>query len=414
MADVAAPPPVQQQGRIAAWRALLENRSYVALWLGQMIAQAGDPFREMALQVFVYELTGSAMALGGLATIQALPTLVVGPIAGVLVDRWDRRRIMLVSQAARALLVLLLVVRPTLPAVYVVAVGAAAIGLFYLPARNALLPMIVRRDQLLSANSFSMTTGTLLMMLAPALASLVIGLWGSSVAFAVNAASFALAAGTVIAIRVPARPEDELPAKEQHWLVDLRDGLQFVRRTPLIRGLLIVFGFQAIGFSVLPVLQIIWVDRVLHMPPSAFGYIMSVFAVGMLAGGALIAAVGERIPQTRMIVLAACGYGALFILLAGASWMPLIFALVALLGVCEAATSVAVPTLLQHTVPDELRGRVFSVQNVVLTALNIVGMGVAGAAAELAPVQTIMVVGGAISLCGGILGFWVLRESHRP
>ena len=73
-----------------------------------------------------------------------------------------------------------------------------------------------------------------------------------------------------------------------------------------------------------------------------------------------------------------------------------------------------VPTLLQHIVPDELRGRVFSVQNVVLTALNILGMGAAGVAAELAPVQTIMVVGGAVSLFGGLIGFWVLRESHRP
>jgi hypothetical protein len=72
-----------------------------------------------------------------------------------------------------------------------------------------------------------------------------------------------------------------------------------------------------------------------------------------------------------------------------------------------------VPTLLQHTVPDELRGRVFSVQNVVLTALNILGMGAAGVAAEMAPVQTIMVVGGAVSLSGGLLGFWVLRESHH-
>jgi len=405
---------VQPQGRIAAWRALLQNRSYVALWIGQMLGQAGDPFRQMALQVFVYQATGSAVALGWLAAVQALPALVIGPIAGVLVDRWDRRRIMFVSQAIRALLVLLLVLRPSLPAIYVVGIAAAAISLFYLPARNAILPMIVRREQLLAANSFSVTTGTLLMMLAPALASLVLGLWGTTIAFAINSASFALAALAVLAIRVPPRavgPGAEV-ARDGAWWADFRAGLSFVRRTPLIRGLLVVFGFQTIGFSAMPVLQILFVDRMLGLPPSALGYLMSVFAVGMLAGGILVATVGDRIPHTRLIAIAATGFGALFILLASATWLPLTFLILALMGICEAATSVAVPTLLQEIVPDELRGRVFSVQNVVLTALSVLGMGVAGIAADLAPIQTIMVVGGVISLFGGLLGFWVLRESH--
>lgn len=405
---------VQTPGQVAAWRALLQNRSYVALWIGQMIAQAGDPFRQMALQVFVYELTGSAVALGALATIQAIPALIVGPIAGVLVDRWDRRRIMLVSQAVRALLVLVLVLQPSLPTVYLVGVGAASIGLFYLPARNALLPMIVRRDQLLTANSYSMTTGTLMMLVAPALASLVIGLWGTPIAFGINAASFALAALAVIPIRVP--PAEDAArtaaARESAWWADLREGLGFVRRTPFIRGLLLVFGIQMLGFSAMPVLQIIFVDKVLGLPPSALGYLMSFFAVGMLAGGVLVASLGDRIPHTRLITLSAIGYGAMFILLANATWLPFTFLVLALMGVCEATMAVAVPTLLQRVVPDELRGRVFSVQNVVLTAVNILGMGIAGMAAEAFRVETVVMVGGAISLCGGLLGFWVLRESH--
>lgn len=401
-----------QEDRSGDWRQLLRNGNYVALWIGQMIAQMGDPFRQMALQVFVYDVTGSAAALGALATVTALPTLVLGPIAGVYVDRWDRRRIMIVSQVLRSLLVLTLVVQPSLAAVYVVGISTASIGLFYLPARNALLPRLVGGDQLLLANSFSMTTGTLLMMAAPALASVVIAWQGTAAAFAVNSASFAGAALAVLAIRLA--PDGAAPADQSDggraWWHDVREGISFIRRTPLVRGLLIIFGVQTIGFAVMPVLQIVFLDRVLGLPPSALGYLMSFFAAGMLVGGLATATLGKHASQTRLVTFSSVAFGVLFVAMANATWLPAVFALVTCMGVCEAVIGVAVPTLLQQRVPDELRGRVFSVQNVILTSLMILGMGLAGAAAEMMPVQVVFSIGGVIALVGGLLGLRVLAE----
>ena len=401
-----------QTGSPGDWRSLLRNGNYIALWVGQMIAQMGDPFRQMALQIYVYSVTGSAAALGALATATALPALILGPIAGVYVDRWDRRRIMMVSQATRCLLVLTLVFHPSIAGVYAVGIATAAIGLFYLPARNALLPRLVRGDQLLLANSFSMTTGTLLMMVAPALAGLVIGLWGTGVAFAVNSASFAGAALAVLAIRLPTgRPVAAEPAQAgRTWWHDVREGVGFIRRSPLVRGLLVIFAVQTLGFAAVPVLQLVFLDRALGLPPSALGYLMSFFAAGMLVGGLGTATLGKRVPQTRLVTIASVGFGAFVLVMANTTWLPLVLLVLACMGACEAVINVAVPTLLQQAVPDELRGRVFSVQNVVLTTLMIAGMGLAGAGAEVLAVQTVFSIGGIISIVGGLLGFKVLAE----
>jgi MFS family permease len=391
------------------WRQLLRNRNYLALWIGQMIAMTGDPFRQMALQVFVYDVTGSAAALGVLATVTALPTLALGPIAGVYVDRWDRRRIMLVSQVLRCLLVLGLVFRPSIFAVYAIGICTASIAVFYMPARNAILPRLVGEDQILLANSFSMTTGTLMMMIAPALASAVIGWQGTSTAFAVNSASFAGAALAVFAIRLPkgGGAAERSGEETRTWWQDVREGVTFIRGSPLVRGLLVIFGVQNLGFAAMPVLQIVYLDRVLGLPPSSLGYLMSCFAVGMFAGGGAMAAFGKRLPQTRLITFGCVGYGVLFLTMAATGTLPVVLAAITLMGVCEAALAVAVPTLIQQTVPDQLRGRVFSVQNVILTGLMVAGMGLAGAAAELLPVQTVMTIGGAVVLLGGLLGFRV-------
>jgi DHA3 family macrolide efflux protein-like MFS transporter len=177
-----------------------------------------------------------------------------------------------------------------------------------------------------------------------------------------------------------------------------------------VRGILIIFAIQNLGFSAVPVLQVIYVDRVLGLPPSAIGYMMSAFAIGMLVGGAALAVFGKRVSYVRSIVVGSIGFSVFFIAMALATSLPAVFAILAGMGVCEAALSVAVPTLLQETVPDALRGRVFSVQNVVLVTMMVLGMGLAGAAADLMSVQTVFLIGGLLALAGGLAGPFVLRE----
>jgi MFS family permease len=399
----------------ANWRTLLSNGSFVALWIGQIVAQTGDPFRQMALQIIVFEQTGSSGALAVLATVMALPTLVVGPIAGVLVDRWPRRSVMLFSHAARAALVTVLVLSPNVPTVYAISVATATIASFYMPARNAILPNLVHKDDVLKANSFSLTTGTLLMMASPALAAIVIGWLGSTVALAVNAASFALAAVAVFFIRV--RPAStpavsRMATAERAWLGEMLEGARFVRQSPVISGIIALFAIQTIGFAVVPVLQVVLVTQGLGLPANHLGYLMAVFAVGMLAGGFATPWISHRVRPTLLITLSCIGYGVFFLLLSISEPLPLVYLWLATMGMCEAALSVAVPSLLQRIVPDELRGRVFSVQNTTLTLMMVIGMAIAGMAAEVLPVRTVFACGAVISILGGLLGFRLFAGVH--
>jgi hypothetical protein len=286
-----------------------------------------------------------------------------------------------------------------------------------MPARNAILPMIVAPGQILRANSFSMTTGTLLMMAGPALAAVVIGWQGAPVALAVNAASFALAAVAVAFIRVrpvAASAPVAVADVERKWWSEMLAGASFVRGSPLVRGLLGLMAVQTIGFAVVPVLQVVMVTQGLGLPASHLGYLMAVFAVGMLGGGLAMPAISPRVRPTLLITLAAISYGVCFLLLAVSESLVLVYVWLAGMGACEAAFSVAVPTLLQRIVPDELRGRVFSAQNMVLTLMMVIGMGIAGVAAEALPVRTVFACGAVVSIVGGAMGFRLFAGVQDP
>jgi MFS family permease len=310
----------------------------------------------------------------------------------------------------RAVLVTVLVLSPTVPMVYAISIATASIAAFYMPARNAILPTIVGQGEVLRANSFSMTTGTLLMMASPALAAIVVGWLGAPFALGVNAASFALAAVAVFFIRTQSKPaaaSADLAGVERTWWGEMLEGARFVQRSPLIRGILVLFAIQTLGFAVLPVLQVILVTQGLHLPANYLGYLMAVFAVGMLLGGLAMPWVSRRIRTTRLVTVVSIAYGVFFLLLAITDYLPLVYLWLVAMGVCEAAISVAVPTALQRIVPDALRGRVFSVQNTAMTLMLVIGMAIAGVAAEALPVRTVFAAGAVVCVVGGLAGFWL-------
>src|SRR5262249_27182117 len=151
------------------------------LWLGGMISFAGDWALFIALPVYVYDLTGSALVMGGMFIAQTLPRLLMGSVAGVFVDRWDRRRTVVAADlAGAAVLTLLLLVRPAgdVGLIYLVALLQASIALFFQPAESALVPHLVGEDQLLPANSLIALNWELTRLIAPPLGGLLMALYG--------------------------------------------------------------------------------------------------------------------------------------------------------------------------------------------------------------------------------------------
>ena len=183
---------------------VLRNGRFARLWLGQVISAVGDYFYFLAVPILINKLTGSTAAIS-LAMIFgfALPQLVFGLPAGVLVDRWDRRRLMIATDIARAVLVLGgLFVRDagTIWILYVVGFSVSVASRFFFPARAALIPALVSEKELVAANGLSQLTETASLLIGPALAGLTIGLWGEGVAFVADSFSFLVSAAAIWSI----------------------------------------------------------------------------------------------------------------------------------------------------------------------------------------------------------------------
>jgi MFS family permease len=273
---------------LAAIVALLRgNRNFRLLWFGQVVSQLGDWFNVVALYALLFELTGSATAVAGMMVMQMLPVALVGPVSGVVVDRFDRRRIMIAADLVRGSAVLGLLLVRSSDAVWfayvVIGVMVACSG-FFEPARSATVPSIVPRDQLLAANAVSTGTWSAMLAIGASLGGGVTVLLGRDAAFVINSASFFASALFLWRMRVPAR---DSRLKAALGLRGVIDGLSYMRRHgDVARIALIKGGWAIVGGALL--LEPFWL--------SLFKKRRQPFAcrVGRSRGGAIRRSGGEQ------------------------------------------------------------------------------------------------------------------------
>jgi MFS family permease len=276
---------------------VLRQRDFALLWFAGLVSMTGDWMLAVALPITVYELTGSALATGAILITNKISALLLGSVAGVFVDRWDRKRTMVIANLIRGPMVLLLVAVDSADRVwfvYVVAAVMSAVGQFFRPAENALLPRLVGEEHLVPANALNALNDNLGRLIGPALGGLVaagIGLGGVAI---VDAASFLVAAAMIAAIGTPTRParSPSLDAEASgtgaaiwhEWLA----GLRMVWERPVVRIVFGVFAIASIGEGVMQTAFWIYVDQALGGGAREAGWLMSAQAIGGFAGAAMI------------------------------------------------------------------------------------------------------------------------------
>src|SRR4051812_36703625 len=253
--------------------ATLRHRNFVLLWAGGLISMAGDWMLYIALPIYVYQLTNSTLATSLMFIAETVPRIVLGSVAGVFVDRWERKRTMVITNGLMALglLPLLLVQsRDWVWIVYLVGFAQASVEQFFSPAKNAMLPNLVPEDQLVSANAANSLNNSLARLVGPALGGVVAGLLGLPGVILLDTASFVLAGTLIALITVTSQPAKDAPAAEVPtglWLGVWRewvDGLRLIWRERLVATLMGITAITAIGEGIMGVLFIVFVNRVLH------------------------------------------------------------------------------------------------------------------------------------------------------
>jgi MFS family permease len=362
------------------FKLLRHNRNFRLLFIGQTISQLGDWFNAIAVYALLLDLTGSATAVAWMMIVQFLPVALVGPLAGVVVDRVDRRRLMITTDVARGCLILgLLLVRRAdqvwiAYAVMALTVGASA---FFEPARTATIPNITSEDELLPANALARATWSAMLAVGASIGGLVTATAGRNVAFAINAASFFWSAVFIARTRYDstpaAGPRPSGPAALTGF-ADLVDGLRYVRREPHVAALMCVKAGWGLAGGVLLLLTVFG-QRVFPLAGGAaagIGVLYGARGIGAGLGPIALRWILGQQPRTlrRTIGPAFFTVGLFYVALAGAPTLPLAALSVLCAHFGGSILWVFSTVLLQLEVPDRFRGRVFAAELAFVTLVT--------------------------------------------
>ena len=361
---------------------LRDNRDFRHLWLGQVVSQLGDWFDTIALFALVLRLTGSGRAVGLVLVARFLPSVFLGPISGVLADRFDRRHIMIASDVARALVVLgfLFIRTPDqIWLVYVLTVLQLGCSAFFEPARSAALPSIVAPRDLVAANAISSVTWSAMLTLGAAVGGPVTDWFGTDAAFVIDSLTYLLSAVLVWRVRLPRRaprPKQKLTLAKALGVTDTLEGLRYVRSRPRVMALLLVKPAWGLGGGILTLLpvfgeKIFRVSLAAGVGGAALG--MSVLYAARGVGTAIGPVVMRRFygetrgQMQRTIGVSFVVAGAFYVLFGMAESFPLALLWLAVAHMGGSVLWVFSTVLLQSAVEDEFRGRVFAAELMLMT-----------------------------------------------
>ncbi|MGI5246395.1 MFS transporter [Dactylosporangium sp. CA-139066] len=370
------------------------NRDFRLLLGAGLISLTGDWIMRVGLTYAVYALTGSTLASAGALLASLLPQFALSSFAGVFVDRWERRRVMVVTNLllAAGLLPLLAVHdRSHVWIVYLVTAVQSGLGQFFVAAEAAVIPRLVEERHLVAANAFNGQARDVARLVGAAVGGLAAGLGGIPLLAVVDVVSFLSAAGLLLLIRQTTRAGER--AGRPHVLREWADGLRAAGAEPTLRVLLLFVVLTGTGEAIMGSLMAPFVRDVLHADAAAFGLIVAVQAGGGIAGGLAAAAVGSRVSPRRLVGYGALAFGALdlvlflYPLVVDAWWPALVIMLV--VGLPGAFMLAGLFTLFQTHSDDAYRGRIFGVFNAIEAAAMLVGAlgaGVLGDRLGIVPV----------------------------
>lgn len=406
---------------------VLRQRNYALLWFGGFVSQLGDFVLFVGLPYEIYRLTGSTLATAGMVFAFLVPNILLGSVAGVFVDRWDRRRLMVTVNLLQALSILPLLLVPQfgLWLIYAVPLLESSISQLFGPAQVALMPTLLEggEEELLTANATSGVGRHLSRLIGPAIGGVVVAAGGLSAVTVVDSISFVASAGMLALIhsRPMARPvtdslEHEAISAWRRLASEWRDGLRRVLREPVLRALLVFFAITAVGEGLTSALFVVWVVGPLHSDSTGWGLVLSTQAIGGLAGALVIARLGPRIRALPLLIGAAWMFGAIDLVL---FTYPAIYphigpalVMLVIVGVPGAAMGAAATTLQQSESEDSHRGRVVGAIGAVAGLGALLGATAAGVLGQVVPVIALLVVQGSVYVIGGT-AVWLMVRQRR-
>ena len=394
--------------RLRAFEAL-RHREYRLLWYGQVFASMGTWMDQVTRGWLIYELTDSALQLGLVRGIQAIPFLLLSPIAGSAADRYSRKFQVVSAQFAigllyvvTALLIFAALIKPW--HVYVTAVLMACVQVFLQPSRAAMISDTVPIKTLTNAIGLNAVVFNMARSTGPALSGLLISLFGTGLSYAVQAAFFLLATVWTMQMsstRYSSRAGGHGGAHGESFGQSILEGWKFSWHNEIIRTGILVVVIAALFMIPFSTLLPVFARDILAVGASGQGLLLTAMGIGALCSSMMIAALGDRMPRGMVMLGGVALYGVLVVIFAASPWFPLSMFIMAVIGLCHVSSHALVQTVLQTYSPPEFRGRTMAIfhmtQVILLLGGLLVGvlsalMGAPWAAASMSMAGTLCMV----------------------
>jgi MFS family permease len=413
-------PSILDRARRHPYVRLALDPGFSALWTGQLISVFGDRVHTIAISALVHALTNSVLATALVFVATVIPNLFLSPIAGVYVDRWESRQVMIVSDLLRAATVLLIpiVAFISVPLVYPVIMLFASISVFFRPARVTILPRLVREDDILPANSALWVGETFADLIGYPIAVIFVIAIGPALplAFWFDAATYIASAVLIATISIPSISKAPAESASPRVLDDLKAGWAFLRQDLALLGNTVQSAIGQLGagmFTGVTYVFALAVGGSEDAGKGVFGAIETAIGAGNLVGGFLLGLVAARMARGRLIAGGFIVYGACIALMGVAGSVPLIVGLAAGCGIANMVYIIPSQTLFQERTPNDMLGRVVGFRFAAVFGAITVGSALGAVIADLISPEFAVVVAGLLPLAAGIGGLFVraVREA---
>jgi MFS family permease len=395
---------------------VLRQPNFARLWIGQLISILGDQLLGLALPFYIFDQTHSTLATGLMVAVQTIPGLIFSSLAGVFVDRWERRRLMFTADLLRAgVLVVLLGFHSNdyLWVIYLVAFLQSTISQFFNPAKSALLVQLLHKEVLVQANSLNQISNTIATLFGPALGGLLLGLFGLEVVILLDIGSYLFSALLIYLIKLNtpspslSTSETEKPGVERRFWRQWLAGFTILRKNRLIRLIFGVMGLAFFAEGMVAALLVPFIQIVLKGDAQVMGWCATAQGVGGLVGGVVVGHLGQRFRPRRLLSLCLGLISLTYFLIATFPVLPLVLTLLLLFGIPTVTALVTFQTLLQQNVESEYQGRIFGSYGALISLALLLGAGIGATIGNFTgPLVVLYLVAALHLLTGLIIAVW--------
>lgn len=392
-------------------RRALTRPAFRRLFIAQTISRWGDTFNAVALVLVAYELTGSGATVATTVAFEIAPILLLGFTAGAIVDRADRRTVMITADLGRAVVMFALIgFQHHVWAIYAAAFALSSFTVFFNPAATSTIPALVDDDDLIAANSAIWSAAVISQIVLAPLASGLVTWAGAAPAFTINAVSFLASAALLTQLPVRTAP----PTPRRPHFRDVVDGIRAIRDSRFLTVLTAVQALAALSAGATSALLVVLAQRHLDLGPSRFGLLLAAIGIGAGLGPLALQRIVRDVRKPGWLFGPYLLRGIVDLTLAATTSFAIALGALTAYGIGTSTGNITYNTVLQTTVPDRLRGRVFAFYDIVWQTARLASIAIGGLAADRIGIRSIYIFGGLLLLAAAILGFTLAGTILAP